>query len=191
MLVGTYNLDSEVSRRLLRALPPQIHLAASEWDSPLVELLSIEVSHERPGQGVILDRLLDLLLMTAVRAWFDRPEHDAPGWYQAENDEAIGATIRRLHEEPAREWTVAELAAEAGMSRAAYARRFNDVVGEPPMTYLTNWRLTLAADLLREPEATVGSVAEQVGYATPFGLSAAFKRVRGVSPTAYREAVGV
>lgn len=190
-LVGTYNLDSEVSRRLLRALPPQIHLSSDEWDSPLVGLLATEVSSERPGQDVILDRLLDLLLMTAVRAWFDQPEHVAPGWYQAENDEAIGATIRSIHEQPAHEWTVAQLAAQAGMSRAAYARRFNEVVGEPPMTYLTNWRLTLAADLLREPDATVGGVAEQVGYATPFGLSAAFKRVRGVSPRAYRQAVAV
>lgn len=190
MLVGTYNLDSEVSRRLLRALPPQIYMRASDWDSPLVELLASEVSRERPGQEVILDRTLDLLLMTAVRAWFDQPEHDAPGWYRAESDEAIGATIRLIHEQPAHEWTVAGLAAEAGMSRAAYARHFNGLVGEPPMTYLTNWRLTLAADLLREPDATVGRVAEQVGYATPFGLSAAFKRVRGVSPSQYRQAVG-
>jgi AraC-like DNA-binding protein len=190
MLVGTYNLDSEVSRRLLRALPPQIYLRADDWDSPLVELLATEVSRERPGQEVILDRTLDLLLMTAVRAWLDQPEHAAPGWYRAENDEAIGSTIRSIHERPAHEWTVARLAAEAGMSRAAYARRFNEVVGEPPMTYLTNWRLTLAADLLREPETTVGDVAEQVGYATPFGLSAAFKRVRGVSPSEYRQAVG-
>jgi AraC-like DNA-binding protein len=190
MLVGTYNLDSEVSRRLLRALPRQIHLPAAEWDSPLVDLLAAEVSRERPGQEVILDRTLDLLLMTAVRAWFDQPEHDAPGWYRAEADEAIGTTIRLIHEEPARAWTVAELAAEAGMSRAAYARRFGEVVGEPPMTYLTNWRLTLAADLLREPDVTVGDVAERVGYATPFGLSAAFKRVRGVSPSQYRQAVG-
>ena len=189
MLVGTYNLDSEVSRRLLRTLPAQIYLPADEWDSPLVELLATEVSSERPGQEVILDRTLDLLLMTAVRAWLDQPEHDAPGWYLAESDVGIGSTIRLIHEQPAHEWTVAELASEAGMSRAAYARRFNEVVGEPPMTYLTNWRLTLAADLLREPDATVGDVAEQVGYATPFGLSAAFKRVRGVSPTEYRRTV--
>ena len=189
VLVGIYNLDSEVSRRLLRALPPLIHLDADDWDSPLVGLLASEVSSERPGQEVILDRMLDLLLMTAVRAWFDQPEHDAPGWYRAESDEAIGATIRLIHEQPSYEWTVAELAAQAGMSRAAYARHFNEVVGEPPMTYLTNWRLTLAADLLREPDATVGGVAEEVGYATPFGLSAAFKRVRGVSPTEYRRAV--
>ena len=188
MLVGAYNLDSEVSRRLLRALPPQIHLRADDWDSPLVELLAAEVSQERPGQEVILDRTLDLLLMTAVRAWFDRAEHDAPGWYRAENDAAIGATIRLIHEQPAHEWTVSQLASEAGMSRAAYARHFHSVVGEPPMTYLTNWRLTLAADLLREPEVTVGDVAEQVGYSTPFGLSAAFKRVRGVSPQEHRRA---
>jgi AraC-like DNA-binding protein len=189
MLVGTYNLDSEVSKRLLRALPRQIQLRADEWQSPVVELLVTEVSREQPGQEVILDRLLDLLLMTAVRAWFDQPGHDAPGWYLAESDQAIGATVRLIHEQPAHDWTVAELAAEAGMSRAAYARRFSDVVGEPPMTYLTNWRLTLAADLLRSPGTTVGDVAEQVGYATPFGLSAAFKRVRGLSPTEHRQAL--
>ena len=73
------------------------------------------------------------------------------------------------------------------MSRAAYARRFAELVGEPPVTYLTNWRLTLAADLLREPSATVGSVADQVGYASPYALSAAFKRVRGVSPRDHRQ----
>lgn len=187
MLVGTYNLDSEVSRRLLRALPRHIYLRAGEWDSPVIDLLATELSREQPGQEIILDRLLDLLLMTAVRAWFDQPGHDAPGWYLAEGDEAIGATMRLIHEQPARSWTVAQLAAEADMSRAAYARRFGEVVGEPPMTYITNWRLTLAADLLRAPHATVGDVAEQVGYASPFGLSAAFKRVRGVSPTEHRQ----
>ena len=191
MLVGTYNLDSEVSRRLLRALPPQIYLKAADWDSPLVGLLATEVSRERPGQEIILDRTLDLLLMTAVRAWFDQPGHAAPGWYRAEADATIGATIRLIHEQPANDWTVSGLAAEARMSRAAYARRFNEVVGEPPMTYLTNWRVTLAADLLRAQDATVGDVAEQVGYATPFGLSAAFKRIRGVSPTEHRRSVSV
>jgi AraC-like DNA-binding protein len=189
MLVGTYNLDSEVSRRMLRALPRLIHLRANDWDSPLIELLATEVARERPGQGVILDRLLDLLLMTAVRTWFDQPGHPAPGWYMAESDEAIGATLRLVHEQPEHRWTVAELAARARMSRASYARHFNEVVGEPPMTYLTNWRLTLAADLLREPAATVGNVAEQVGYASSFGLSAAFKRVRGMSPTQHRQAL--
>jgi AraC-like DNA-binding protein len=188
-LVGTYNLDSEVSRRLLRALPHHIYLGAEEWDSQVVDLLASEVSRELPGQEVILDRLLDLLLMSTVRAWLDRPGNAAPGWYLAESDDAIGATVRLIHDDPSRSWTVAELATEAGMSRAAYARRFNEVMGEPPMTYLTNWRLTIAADLLRQPEMTVGSVAEEVGYASPYALSAAFKRVRGLSPREHRQAL--
>ena len=189
MLVGTYNLDSEVSRRLLTALPRLFHLRADEWDTSLVRVLEREVSQDRPGQEVILDRLLDLLLISAVRAWFDRHQDEAPGWYAAEDDRAIGSTVRLIHRDPARRWTVAELAREAGMSRAAYARRFGELVGEPPMTYLTNWRLTLAADLLRQPDATVVSVADEVGYASPYALSAAFKRVRGVSPREHRRAL--
>jgi AraC-like DNA-binding protein len=188
-LVGTYHQDTEVRRRLLRAIPHHIHLGADEWDSKIVDLLASEVSRELPGQEVILDRLLDLLLMSAVRAWLDRPGNATPGWYLAESDDAIGATVRLIHDDPSRSWTVAELATEAGMSRAAYARRFNEVVGEPPMTYLTNWRLTIAADLLRQPEMTVGSVAEEVGYASPYALSAAFKRVRGLSPRDHRRSV--
>ena len=105
-----------------------------------------------------------------------------PAWYRANSDPVVGKALRMLHNNPAQPWTVAELAARAGVSRAALARRFTDVVGEPPMAYLTGWRLALAADLLRDPAATIGSVARQVGYGSPFALSAAFKRVRGVSP---------
>ncbi len=91
-----------------------------------------------------------------------------------------------MHSEPAHPWTLASLAAESGVSRAALARRFHDLVGEPPMTFLTGWRLALAADLLCEPEATVGTVAGKVGYSSPFTFSTAFKRVRGVSPQEHR-----
>jgi AraC-like DNA-binding protein len=98
----------------------------------------------------------------------------------------VGRALRMLHNNPAHRWTVATLAAEIGVSRAALARRFTELVGEPPMTFLTGWRLALAADLLREPDATVGAVARQVGYGSPFALSTAFKRVRGVSPRQHR-----
>ena len=91
-----------------------------------------------------------------------------------------------MYNRPDHPWTVASLAAETGASRAALARRFNDLVGEPPMTFLTGWRIALAADLLREPEATVSAVAEKVGYGSPFALSTAFKRVRGISPKEHR-----
>jgi AraC-like DNA-binding protein len=116
-----------------------------------------------------------------LRAWFARPEAETPGWYQAHSDPVVGPALRLLHNDPSPPWTVATLAAASGTSRAALARRFNELVGEPPMTFLTTWRLALAADLLLEPGATVDSVARQVGYGSSFALSTAFKRVRGIS----------
>jgi len=186
MLSGTYELEGEVSRRLLNALPPLLVLSSDAWESPLVDLLAEEIVKDDPGQEAVLDRLLDLLLIAVLRAWFARPDADAPGWYRAYSDPVVGRALRLIHDDPARQWTVAELAAEAGVSRAAFARRFNELVGEPPMTFLTDWRLSLAADLLLEPDTTIGSVAYQVGYSTPFALSTAFKRVRGISPRQHR-----
>jgi len=186
MLTGSYQLHGEVSDRLLRALPTLLHLRDDEWDCPVIPLLAAEIVKDEPGQEAVLDRLLDLLLIAVLRAWFARPDGQAPGWYRAHGDPVVGHALRLLHHNPAHPWTVASLARATGMSRAALARRFHDLVGEPPMTFLTGWRIALAADLLREPGATIGSVAEQVGYGSPFALSAAFKRVRGISPQQHR-----
>jgi AraC-like DNA-binding protein len=186
MLSGTYELEGEVSRRLLAALPPLLVLPGDAWESPLVGLLAEEIVKDDPGQEAVLDRLLDLLLIAALRAWFARPDAEAPGWYRAYGDPVVGRALHMIHNDPARPWTVAELATEAGVSRVALARRFTELVGEPPMTFLTDWRLSLAADLLLEPGATIGSVAYQVGYGTPFALSTAFKRVRGITPQQHR-----
>ncbi|MQY15681.1 hypothetical protein SRB5_58690 [Streptomyces sp. RB5] len=191
LLIGAYESPSELGRRLLGALPPLIVLRAGDWDSPLVPLLMAEITREEPGQSAVLDRLLDLVLISALRTWFARPDAGAPGWYEAQSDPVIGRALRLLHNNPAHPWTVASLAAALGVSRAALARRFTDLVGEPPMAYLTGWRLDLAADLLREPDATVGSVARKVGYGTGFALSAAFKRVRGISPQEHRVATAM
>jgi AraC-like DNA-binding protein len=188
MFTGTYQLDGEVSDRLLRALPTLLVLPADAWDASLLPLLDEELSRDAPGQEAILDRLLDLLLTAVLRAWFSRPEAEVPGWYRAQGDPVVGPALRTLHEDPAGPWTVAALAARAGVSRAALARRFTDLVGEPPMTYLTGLRLAMAADLLREPDATLSAVARRVGYGSAFALSAAFKRERGLSPQEYRTA---
>jgi AraC-like DNA-binding protein len=188
MLTGTYELRSEVSGRLLRALPAWLLLREEEWSCPVIPLMADEIVKDEPGQEAVLDRLLDLLLIAALRAWFARPEAEPPGWYRASADPVVGHALRLLHNDPARSWTVENLARETGVSRAALAKRFQALVGEPPMTFLTSWRIALAADLLREPGATIASVADQVGYSTPFALSAAFKRVRGVSPREYRAA---
>jgi AraC-like DNA-binding protein len=186
MLVGAYESTGDISDRLLRALPPLLSLANDQWDSPLVSLLCDEVEKDQPGQAAVLDRLIDLLLIAVLRAWFTRPEAEAPAWYRSQGDPIVGRALHVMHSNPAHPWTVAGLAAEIGVSRAALSRRFHDLVGEPPMTFLTGWRLALAADLLCEPDATVGSVAERVGYSSPFALSTAFKRVRGVSPQEHR-----
>ena len=127
--------------------------------SPLVPLLADEIVKDAPGQEAVLDRLLDLLLIATLRAWFSRPEAEAPGWYRAYADPIVGPALRMLHNDPAAPVDGGELARAAGVSRAALARRFNDLVGEPPMSFLTGWRIALAADLLLEPGATVGSVA--------------------------------
>jgi AraC-like DNA-binding protein len=185
MLTGTYGMTGEVSRRLLAALPPLIVLRRADWASPLVPVLAAEIVRDVPGQETVLDRLLDVLLISALRGWFDRA--DAPAWYRAHTDPVVGQALRMLQHQPDEPWTVAKLAANIGVSRAALARRFTGAVGEAPMTYLTGWRLALAADLLRQhPEHTIGAVARHVGYGSAFALSTAFKREYGVSPQAYR-----
>jgi AraC-like DNA-binding protein len=186
MLIGTYLWQGEVSGRLLDALPPLLTLTSDVWDCPLTPFLMEEIVRDEPGQEVVLDRLLDLLVIAALRAWFSRPEAAAPAWYRAMADPVVGRVLRLIQDDPAHPWTVASLAAKAGVSRAALARRFTELVGEPPMTYLTGWRLALAADRLRDSDATLDAIARQVGYGSAFALSSAFKRVYGVSPQEHR-----
>ncbi|MET9919161.1 AraC family transcriptional regulator [Streptomyces sp. NPDC006435] len=186
MLSGTYQAPSEIGRRLLNALPALLVRPAALDDTPLVPLLAEEIGRDAPGQELVLDRLLDLLFVNVLRTWLAEPDAGAPAWYRAQSDPVVGPALRLLHENPASAWTVESLARKVGVSRAGLARRFSEVVGEPPMTYLAGWRLALAADLLREPDATVATVARQVGYSSAFALSSAFKRVRGMSPQEYR-----
>ncbi|MEW2487699.1 AraC family transcriptional regulator [Streptomyces sp. NPDC048411] len=191
MLIGTYLLEGEISRRLLDALPPLLLLPSDPRSGPLLTLLDVEISRDEPGQSVVLDRLLDLLLIAVLRSWFSRPGAEGPAWYRAMGDPVVGQALRLLQNEPAHPWTVAALAARTGVSRAGLARRFTELVGEPPMAYLTGWRLAVAADLLRETDATVEAVARKVGYSGSFAFSTAFKRGRGVSPQEYRRGHGL
>ncbi len=186
MLIGTYLWEGEISGRLLKALPPLLSLTSDVWDCPLTPYLMDEIVRDEPGQEVVLDRLLDLLVIAALRAWFSRPQAEAPAWYAALADPVVGRVLRLVQDDPALPWTVASLAAKAGVSRAALARRFTELVGEPPMTYLTEWRMALAADALRDTDDTLDAIARRVGYGSAFALSSAFKRVYGVSPQEHR-----
>jgi AraC-like DNA-binding protein len=184
-VICAYEGRSEVSTRLLEALPAVVVLRADEWKTPLVDLLTTEAGHDGPGQEAYLDRLLDLLLIAVLRTWFDRDEN-APTWWHAEHDPVVGPALKLIYNNPGHPWTVANLAAAVGSSRAVFASRFTEQVGEPPISFLTNWRLALAADLLRSSQSTIAAVARHVGYSTPFALSSAFKRAYGVSPNTYR-----
>ncbi|MFI0408788.1 cupin domain-containing protein [Actinomadura sp. 3N508] len=186
MLIGAYQMRGAVTQRLLSALPPIAIVRGDTWRSPLIDVLGEEIGKDEPGQDVVLDRLLDLLLIATLRAWFSRPDAEKPGWYRAHGDAVVGPALRLLHDDLSHPWTVADLAAKVGVSRAALAQRFAKQIGEPPMSYLTGVRLAQAADLLRESDATLEAVARQVGYGNAFALSTAFKREHGVSPQEYR-----
>ena len=184
--MGAYESLSDISNRLLRSLPPILSLGRTEWDSPLISLLSSEVVRDQPGQAAVLDRLLDLLLTAVLRAWYAKEDDKRPAWWRSQSDPVVDRALKLMHENPARPWTMDALALKAGASRASFARRFQDLVGESPMTFLKNWRLAVAADLLCQPGETVGTVAEKVGYSSPYAFSSAFKRVRGISPKEHR-----
>ena len=185
LLTGTYEHGSALSAPLLEVLPPVVAHRAERWACPLVPLHAGEIGRDEPGQEVVLDRLLDLLTVSALRTWLTTMDV-VPGWFAAAEDPVVGPALRALHADPARPWTVDALARVAHVSRAGLARRFSALVGATPIGYLTQVRLALAADLLRDPGARVSVVATEVGYANPFSFSAAFKRAYGHSPSEHR-----
>jgi AraC-like DNA-binding protein len=187
-LCGAYVLSGDVGRGLVEALPPILTLSAAA-DDPLhdvIGLLSSELASSAAGQQTVLDRLLDVLLVLAIRACFQRSEH-APRWYHASADPRLGPALSAMHADPARAWTVPELAALSGLSRAAFARIFQLALGQAPMQYLTEWRMTLARDHLRAGELTLSQVGARTGYASPYAFAAAFRRHHGVPPGQWRK----
>ncbi len=193
-LCGGYQLDPARAHPLMTGLPELIHLPAHLGRHPelrsTVDLLAAELDRPRLGTDAVVPALLDTLLLHTLRAWFDRQatHPEATGWAAALNDPPIAAALRAMHDDPARPWTVAKLAAEAGLSRTPFARRFTALLGQPPLTYLTWWRMTTAAVLLRQSDAPLGAIAAEVGYASEFAFAAAFKRHQGIAPGRYRRA---
>ncbi|WP_192498565.1 helix-turn-helix transcriptional regulator [Ornithinimicrobium pratense] len=184
-LTGSYNAPEQLGSLLLRGLE---QIVTAQVPRHLVALLVAELADGQPGQAAVLDRLVDLLLTSALRSWFADRTHEAPVGWHAQSDEMIGPVLDLIHQAPDHPWSVAMLASRVGWSRASVARRFTQLVGQPPMTYLTHWRMTLAADALRRTDDPVGAVARQVGYDNPYAFSTAFKGHHGVSPRAYRAA---
>jgi len=152
----------------------------------IADLLVAETSDPGLGTTTALDRLIDLLLIAFVRTWLTDLEEPNADWLTALTDPIIGPCLERLHADIGSEWTLQRLADDASVSRSTIARKFTSAVGEPPLNYLTRIRLDRAADLLRSSDATLATIAREVGYDSEFALSKAFKRVKGLSPTAHR-----
>ena len=192
LLCGAYLMDRTRPHPLLREFPELVHLPARLGQHSSLrgatELLATELAEPRLGSDALLPVLLDALLLYVMRAWLDeRPRRDATtGWTAALQDPVIHAALQGIHGAPHRPWTVAELGALAGLSRAAFARRFTTLVGQPPLSYLTWWRMTTAARLLRDSDAPLRTVANRIGYTSEFAFSTAFKREHGLTPGAYR-----
>ncbi|MEH6375805.1 AraC family transcriptional regulator [Streptomyces sp. KLMMK] len=192
MLCGAYQLNKARAHPLFTGLPPFIHLpariGAHDRLRAAVDLLGAELADPQPGSDAVVPALLDTLLLYLLRTWWltERPE-ETSGWAAALSDPAVTAALHALHDDPARPWTVEELAARAALSRAAFARRFTALVGQPPLAYLTWWRMTTAGRLLREGDAPLRTVAERAGYTSEFAFAKAFKREYGVAPGRYRK----
>ncbi|WP_434453322.1 AraC family transcriptional regulator [Lentzea sp. E54] len=187
-LCGKYRLDRTRTHPVLTELPEVVHLPAQLGRHPElragIDLLAGEATGDRPGRDIVISGLLDLLLTYMVRAWLH--ENSQTGWPRALRDRAIAAALEAFHTDPAAPWRIEDVAAHVGLSRATLARRFTALTGQPPMAYLTWWRMTTAAQLLRETDQPLPAVARQVGYGSPFAFSHAFKRQFGLTPGRYR-----
>ncbi|MEV7571270.1 AraC family transcriptional regulator [Streptomyces tanashiensis] len=192
VLCGAYQLDLSRTHPLLLTLPDLIHLPVRPDRHPelraAVALLAAELENPRPGTDAVVPALLDTLLLYILRIWLkEQPDRgEVTGWAAALNDPSVTAALHAIHRDPSAPWTVATLAAEAGLSRAPFARRFALLIGQPPLGYLTWWRMTTAARLLRTSDAPLRAVAAQVGYTSEFAFAHAFKRAHGTAPGTYR-----
>lgn len=188
MLCAKYWLDCSRMHPLMKELPEVVHLPhriGSHLElRAAISLLSGELDERKPGSGIALTNLLDLVFVYTIRCWM--AEATCGSWPGALGDPVTAAALRAMHTHPMSSWSNDRLAATAGVSRPTLARRFTALVGRPPMAYLTWWRLILAANLLRNSGETLAAIASQVGYGSPYALSHAFKREFGVTPGRYR-----
>ncbi|CAG9179987.1 AraC family transcriptional regulator [Cupriavidus pampae] len=186
-LAGSFHFDGAPLRSLLTGLPGLIHLTCDKvsdppWLASISRFLEVESQTGGPGSSLMISRLIDLLVVRTLRMWVTR-QGDRIGWLSGLSDERIGRALTAMHLEPERAWTVSALAETAMMSRSMFSDRFTAVVGLSPLRYLTRWRLTLAADLLRGGNVKVTEVAHGAGYGSEAAFSRAFKQEFGYSPS--------
>jgi len=192
VICAGYDYDREVAQPLLSLLPPILFVSGQEMPEgsavpATVRLLRQELTARSAGWGTVIDRLIDVLFVHVIRAACtgSKLDHGA-SWLVALRDPTIARALTVIHAKPAAPWTIESLAREVSLSRATLTRRFTALVGEPPLSYLTRWRMDLAAKDLRETADAVSAIARRVGYTSEFAFSRAFSRLRGLPPGRYR-----
>lgn len=185
--------DHAAAQHLIALLPSLLQIDAwdddeNSWLQSTLRFISREAKELRPGGETVITRLADILVIQMIRSWVDSAPESDRGWLAALRDEQVGRALTSIHREPEREWTVASLAKDAGMSRSAFSARFTELVGESAMRYLTRWRMQLARTHLRETSESISVLSGRLGYQSEAAFCRAFKRVFGVPPGSVRRA---
>jgi AraC-like DNA-binding protein len=192
MVCGYLACDSSLFDTVLRALPRVMLVnmregPGAQWLTSSIRFSLTEAAGQRAGAGTVLAKLSELMFVEAIRRYIESLPPEQTGWLAGLRDRFVGKTLALIHSKPSHPWTVEELAGAVGLSRSALADRFTALVGQPPMQYLTRWRLQLAANLLRSGARNVATVAAEVGYDSEAAFSRAFKRELGVAPAVWRK----
>ncbi|MBA3875084.1 MAG: AraC family transcriptional regulator [Anaerolineae bacterium] len=190
LLCGAFHFEYPHDFPLLNHLPKLIHIHGAQGHleqgfADMIRLIARESASQQPGAEVMLKRLTELLFIQVIRLWIAQQGEASVGWIGALHDQPISAALGLIHQSPERQWKVQELAEAAALSRSAFSARFTELVGEPPMTYLTRWRMLRATRLLKN-EVRMETIADLLGYQSEAAFRKAFKREIGIPPAQYR-----
>lgn len=189
LVCGFIGCDMRPFNPLIATLPRLLHLCGNNgnaWSEQFVRLAATESTRRRPGSDALLERLSEMMFVDTVRRHTETMPEDSTGWLAGLRDRFVGRALALMHERPAEPWTIGELGRQVGLSRSALHERFIELIGQPPMQYLTHWRMQLASGLLRETRSSVASIALEVGYDSEAAFARAFKRIVGTPPATWR-----
>ncbi|NQU58585.1 MAG: AraC family transcriptional regulator [Rhodospirillales bacterium] len=190
-MYGVVRFDDVAAQHLLRLLPDIIVIDgwdddAGGWLQSTLRFIASEAAQLKPGGETVITRLADVVIIQAIRSWIDHSPEASQGWLAALRDNQIGRALASIHRAPERDWSVASLSEQVGMSRSAFSARFTNMVGSSPVRYLTEWRMQVARTRLLESAAPLSMISVELGYQSEAAFCRAFKRVFGVSPGSLR-----
>jgi AraC-like DNA-binding protein len=194
IVCGFIGCDLRPFNPLIASLPRMLHMPAAKtgpWLPKVIAQAAAESREPRAGSDALLARMSEMIFVDVVRTYVESLTESSEGWLAGLRDRFVGKALAMLHDEPARAWTIDELGKRVGLSRSALHERFVLMIGQPPMQYLTNWRMQLASNRLRSTAANVATIGTEVGYDSEAAFARAFKRAVGASPAAWRRADGI